>query len=238
MHTRNHRKPKNIHQFICWYGSTINLILWLVLALVAIAISIDQYRHHKNDAYTYANPTVYRYSEQKELPVRLSYDCNVNNDTVEKSVKLLSEQKLEKIYPDITLSAELQHYAQQLCKEHTFSYPIFIALMWKESTYNPSDISADGMDYGICQIRKSNFTWIRQNLGNIDFMNAKQNMEASMFMLDDIRNNYKITDIHQILMYYNYGPNIAKNKISSGVYSSQYSRAIVNYASTNLGYSY
>ena len=143
--------------------------------------------------------------------------------------------ELEKIIESEELSAELQHFAYNLCKENDFPFEIFMAIMQKESTYNPDAISADGKDQGICQIRSTNYEWITNETGITDFMDPKENMEASMFMLKNIEETYEPESIHQLLMMYNMGPTGAKNLFAQGIYSSKYSRYIVDYA-RNLGY--
>lgn len=140
----------------------------------------------------------------------------------------------KKIFESEELSAELQWYAKDLCDENDIPLEIFMALMYRESCYTPSLISSDGHDYGLCQIRDINHEWISEEIGVTNFLDAKQNMQASMFMLKVAMSYYDDT-WHEILMTYNGGPGYAKRLFSQGIYSSHYSRAIMEKA-RELGY--
>ena len=140
-----------------------------------------------------------------------------------------------KIWESEDLSAELQQYAKTKADEIDFPYQVFMAMMWKESHYKSDIVSKTG-DYGLCQINKTNFTWLKKACGITDFMDPKQSIDASIYMISAIMKSYKLTDPTVILMYYNLGPKGAQSYISKGVYSTAYSKEIMNYARTNLGY--
>ena len=107
---------------------------------------------------------------------------------------------------------------------------ILYGIMRKESGFTEDIISTDGHDYGICQVRDSNHQWLRNELGDLDFMNAADNITAAAFMLADIRDNYGYTDWNKILVVYNMGPGNAKDYFSKGNSSSPYSRLVLQYA--------
>ena len=142
--------------------------------------------------------------------------------------------KSKKIFESEGLSAELQWYASELCEKNNVPLEIFMALMYRESTYRPNLISSDGHDYGLCQIRDENHDWISNEIGVTNFLDAKQNMRASMFMLKDAK-SYHDDTWHEILMVYNGGPSYANRCFKEGKYSSEYSRAIMEKA-RELGY--
>lgn len=154
---------------------------------------------------------------------------------IETSVPVVVENEMEKIIESEDLSAELQNYAFNLCEENEFPFEVFMALMYKESTYNPDCISKDGRDKGICQIRDVNYKWLHDNLGELDYLNPKDSMKASMFIIKDIEARYNPKTIHHLLMMYNMGPTGAKKLIKNGSESSKYSRSIMEYASS-IGY--
>lgn len=134
-----------------------------------------------------------------------------------------------KIYESEDLSAELQQYAKTLCDENDFDLSIFMAIMYNETRYQ-NIVSSDGMDSGICQIRKSNLEWLTSELGEFDVMNEKDNMNAAMFMLQHIQEVYEPENITQLLMMYNQGPTGAKASFAAGNYSTNYSETIQAYA--------
>lgn len=135
----------------------------------------------------------------------------------------------------IPMSKDLQEFAQEQCDSIGFDYKVFLGLIKRESEFDESAISADGMDYGLCQIRSTNHKWIEDNLGDLDFLNGKDSIRASIFMLSDIMNNYNYNEYHTILMMYNMGPGNAKKCFASGIYSSNYSRTVMDNAKS-FGY--
>lgn len=135
----------------------------------------------------------------------------------------------------IPMSKDLQEFAQEQCDSIGFDYKVFLGMIKRESEFDQSAISADGMDYGLCQIRSTNHKWIEDNLGDLDFLNGKDSIRASIFMLSDIMNNYNYNEYHTILMMYNMGPGNAKECFASGIYSSKYSRTVMDNAAS-FGY--
>ena len=124
---------------------------------------------------------------------------------------------------DIQLSEELQHYTQDVCEEYGVSYPLVIAIMKKESEFRSDAVSATN-DYGIMQINGWNHEWLEGALGITDWLDPQQNILAGVYMLAQF-NGYE--DVHQILMSYNCGPSGAKKLLAEGVYSTAYSRSVV-----------
>ena len=141
-----------------------------------------------------------------------------------------------KYNPDISLSEDIQKYAYNKCQESGIDYPIFLGLMRKESAFNPSAKSSTG-DYGLCQINKGNHNWMREVFGSDwDPMNPYDSIDASIFMLSEYTKDYNCDNYHVLLMNYNMGHGNAVECFNSGIYSSKYSRAIMDYAK-EYGYS-
>ena len=103
------------------------------------------------------------------------------------------------------------------------SYPLVIAIMKKESEFRSDAVSATN-DYGIMQINGWNHEWLEGALGITDWFDPQQNILAGVYMLAQF-NGYE--DVHQILMSYNCGPSGAKKLWAEGVYSTAYSRSVV-----------
>ncbi len=138
--------------------------------------------------------------------------------------------------PDIPLSEDIQKYAYNKCQESGIDYSIFLGLMRKESSFNPEAVSKTN-DYGLCQINKGNHNWMREVFGsNWDPMNPYDSIDASIFMLSEYTKDYNCDNYHVLLMNYNMGHGNAVECFNSGIYSSKYSRAIMDYAK-EYGYS-
>lgn len=141
-----------------------------------------------------------------------------------------------KYNPDISLSEDIQKYAYNKCQESGIDYPVFLGLMRKESSFNPEAVSKTN-DYGLCQINKGNHNWMREVFGSDwDPMNPYDSIDASIFMLSEYTKDYNCDNYHVLLMNYNMGHGNAVECFNSGIYSSKYSRAIMNYAK-EYGYS-
>jgi len=132
--------------------------------------------------------------------------------------------------PSVPLDADLQAATWRIGSMRGIEPEILFGIMRKESGFNPNAISADGHDYGICQIRDSNHAWLRSNLGQLDFMDAVDNITSAAYIIEDIRDRYGYTDWNKILVVYNMGPGNAEKYFAEGHTSSSYSRQVLQYA--------
>lgn len=132
--------------------------------------------------------------------------------------------------PNIPLSADIQAATYRIGSMYGVEPQILYGIMRKESGFTENIVSTDGHDYGICQVRDSNHQWLRNELGDLDFMDAEDSITAAAFMLADIRDNYNYTDWNKILVVYNMGPGNAKDYFAKGNSSSPYSRLVLQYA--------
>lgn len=132
-------------------------------------------------------------------------------------------QKQYTVY-NVDLSVELQNYTQDICEEYGVSYPLAIAIMYHESRFQPDVVSNTG-DYGIMQINKCNHAWLEKELGITDWFDPYQNIKAGVYILSL---NSQYGDLHKVVMCYNYGPTGAKKCWDKGIYSSEYSRTVMN----------
>lgn len=85
---------------------------------------------------------------------------------------------------NINLPVEQQKFAYNLCKQYGLQYELFLAVMYKESGYNPNSYGGAGNpSYGLCQIYVTNHTWLRNALGISDFFDPYDNMTAGAYLL-------------------------------------------------------
>ena len=83
---------------------------------------------------------------------------------------------------NIALNYDEQVYAYNISKKYGIQYELFIALMYVESGFNPSRISATN-DYGLCQINIGNHANLSKLLGITDFLDPYQSMNAGAYWL-------------------------------------------------------
>jgi hypothetical protein len=133
-------------------------------------------------------------------------------------------EKAEGFSPyNIPLDVELQKYTFEICSENNVDYIMVLAVMDQESDYREKVISKTN-DYGIMQINQVNHEWLEDKLGVDDFLDAKQNILAGVYMLGILTEKYEETS--KVLMAYNCGENGAKKLWDKGIYSTEYSRNI------------
>ncbi|NLZ53034.1 MAG: lytic transglycosylase domain-containing protein [Thermoanaerobacteraceae bacterium] len=122
---------------------------------------------------------------------------------------------------DIPLDTELQSYTYDLCVEYSIEeyYPLILAVMWHESNFNEKAVSETN-DYGLMQINKINHKWLSEKFGITDFLDAKQNIKAGVYILSTYLLKYE--DIDKALMAYNLGETGARRCWSAGKYTTKY----------------
>ena len=126
-------------------------------------------------------------------------------------------------YYSIKLSEPQQDYVRSMCRKYNVSFPLVLAVMKVESGYDARCVT--GKCYGIMQINKCNFTFLKKQTGAKNFTDFKQNTQAGVYMLS--RYTSKHSDIHKVLMCYNMGEGAAAKKWKKGTVSSSYSRKVV-----------
>ena len=99
-------------------------------------------------------------------------------------------------------------------------YTLFIAQMYHESTFRINLISGTN-DYGLMQINKCNHKWLGELLGNNDFLDPYNNIEAGVYMLSSYLHKYN--DVEKALVCYNRG----ESAVKKGTYSTSYSKGVL-----------
>ena len=111
-------------------------------------------------------------------------------------------QVLERRRYDIPLSAELQDFTFDTAKEHGVEFELVLAIMWAESDFRV-DVVSKTLDYGLMQINRVNHERLRYALGRADFLDARDNIRAGVYMLSEISSRHSY--LYRILMVYNMG---------------------------------
>lgn len=136
---------------------------------------------------------------------------------------------------NISLPVEYQKYAYNICKRYGIDYPLFIALMFRESGFNAGIVSAGGYAYGLCQIGISNYANLNAKLGITDLLDPYDNMTAGAYMLNvymgiaSTKVSDELTKIVYALNSYNMGENAYYNLcFSQGIIDRAYSNNILS----------
>ena len=129
------------------------------------------------------------------------------------------------VYYDIPLELDIQRHIFDECQLYEVPYELAMAVMYVETggTYK-TDLKSKTNDSGLFQINDVHKQWLKES-GITDLYNPYQNSSAGIWILKDALS--KGDNIHTSLMVYNMGHGGAKKLWKKGIYSSKYSRKVV-----------
>jgi hypothetical protein len=115
-----------------------------------------------------------------------------------------------------SMDKDLQEYTYDLCVEYGIEdyFTLLLSQFYAESRYDPKAISGTG-DYGIGQINKCNHARLKKELGITDFLNAKQGVLCTVYLMSDYLTEFDTAD--EALVYYNTGRHRSSNPYSKRV---------------------
>ena len=135
---------------------------------------------------------------------------------------------------NIKLPVDQQQYAYSMCQNYGVQYELLLAIMYKESGYNPNSVGG-GNSYGLCQIHISNHANLRNRLGISNFLDPYDNIKAGAYMLSIYMNSGRKAsgDPATIEVYalnsYNMGEgNYYSSCYSQGIVDRSYSNSIIS----------
>lgn len=143
----------------------------------------------------------------------------------------LDVQKLTvRKYYDVPLSDELQDHIAITCEKYHIDPAIVTAMIYQESTYRTHLLGDGGKSYGLMQVQKRWHAERMESLGVTDLFDPFQNVTVGIDILAGHIEAYD-DNVEMALVAYNMGTTGAKkNCFSKGVYSSKYSRAVLEKA--------
>lgn len=150
--------------------------------------------------------------------------------TVEKEEEFIEVIEVSKVFVplEVNLDEEVQEYIWNECTKNDLDFHVMMALAFKESSYKED--AFNGRDYGLFQIRDVNHDWVNKELGRkLDYMSPYDNTDAAVLMVSKLNNKYGDKGIERVLMAYNCGETGAKRLWDKGIYSSDYSRSVLEY---------
>lgn len=122
------------------------------------------------------------------------------------------------------MPTELQEFTQKLCEERCISYPLILAVIEKETGYR--NITGDGdSSTGYMQVMQKWHEERMEKLGVTDLSIPEENITVGTDFLVELFEKYG--EVEMVLMAYNMGESRAKELWADGIYSSKYSRYIV-----------
>jgi len=135
---------------------------------------------------------------------------------------------------NIALPVDQQQYAYTMCQNYGVQFELLLAIMYKESGFNPNAIGG-GNSYGLCQIHISNHANLRNRLGISNLLDPYDNIKAGAYMLSSYMNSAKkvSNDPTTVEVYalnsYNMGEgSYYNNCYSQGIVDRSYSNSAIS----------
>ncbi|MGX8711798.1 MAG: transglycosylase SLT domain-containing protein [bacterium] len=163
--------------------------------------------------------------EQSSIAKKPESQAEKTTESQESKSQEVTEQIQSPQYYDIPLATDIQDTIFSECKTKNVPEDLVIALIGVESHYNSKSISKTN-DYGLMQINICHKESLERDLQVTDLLDSKQNIKAGVHMLSWIVNKY--SNMNQALMVYNNGEAGAQKLWKQGVYSTPYSRKVID----------
>ena len=136
--------------------------------------------------------------------------------------------QIPEVYEKGAFPENVQAYLWSLCKERELDYYIVVALIERESGYNPNCTGDSGASKGYMQIQEKWHKWRMDTEDVTDLYDPYGNIRVGLNFLGDLHDKYG--DWTKVLMCYNMGQSGAKKCWDKGIYSTAYSRRILQRA--------
>ena len=125
---------------------------------------------------------------------------------------------------NVPMNEDLQEFIFYLSQAYEMDFTFVMALMKRESNYNPDAISKTN-DYGLMQINEINHPYLQEQFGITDFTEPYGNVRAGMFILRKLFEKYETPE--KVLMAYNMGETGASRLWKQGIFESNYSKSVL-----------
>jgi|GEM_PF-3528609 len=153
-------------------------------------------------------------------------DINVYTDEIREQ-KVIEDPNEELIsYYSQYMPVEYCLHIIRTCEQYDVDPREIFALIEKESGFDPGAVS-NTADYGLMQLNQSNLTALQAAFGDIDLLDPYQNIEAGIYWYAGIKAQGH-GSIEKDLMVYNMGSRGAEKKWDQGIYSTDYSRGVLD----------
>lgn len=135
----------------------------------------------------------------------------------------------ERTYYDVALTEDLQDVIIDTASGRGVDPALVLAVIEKESGYNPNASGDNGRSQGLMQIWRSFHEKRMKKLGAANLYDPRDNVLVGIDILAEKLEKYE--DAEKALIAYNAGDAGAKKHyFSKGIYSSSYSRAVLKIA--------
>ena len=135
----------------------------------------------------------------------------------------------KKIYSSVPFTAKFQKWIDNKCKEYGISTNVVMGVIETESKFTINAMGDNGEAYGLMQIQKKWHKKRMQKVNAVNLLNCYDNVHVGVDYLAEL---YKANNKnwHKALMAYNGGQAYANRRVKNGIYSSEYSRNVMERA--------
>ena len=192
---------------------------------------IVRYNNDKEIQRAQVNSEVLIAAQNKIIDVGTKLPVTASRSSIVQSVASQPVTEGFKQY-NIRLPLEQQQYAYNICQKYGIQYELFLAIMYKESGFNPNAVGG-GNSYGLCQIHVSNHANLRSKLGLTNFLDPYDNMTAGAYLLSSYFGSArKVVSGDAVEVYalnsYNMGEGVYFSTCySKGILNREYSNSVI-----------
>ena len=141
----------------------------------------------------------------------------VDKVAAEQTTEEPTTEQVVELY-DVPLEEQLQHYIINLCEKKNIAPALVMAIIERESKYDPLAKGDSGNSLGLMQIQPKWHQWRADELGCLDWFNPYDNVTVGIDILADLFAKHG-DDVYMVLMAYNGGNSYAyrmqeKGKVS------------------------
>lgn len=160
----------------------------------------------------------------EEQPVPTEQKVIQQDILSEQQISIVERDEPVNVYSDeIPLSNGWQCFTQDTCRRYGIDYALMLGLMDVESDF--VEDADSGWAYGLCQIGYINEDAMADLC--LDIYTNQGNIEAACVILSDYLSRYTT---EQALICYNEGEYGAADTFADGIYSTKYSRSVLESA--------
>jgi len=135
----------------------------------------------------------------------------------------------ERTYYDVPLTEDLQDVIIDISEERAVDPALVLAVIEKESGYDPAAAGDNGKSQGLMQIWRSAHVKRMEKLGAVNLYDPYDNIIVGIDILAEKLAKYE--DVEKALIAYNAGDAGARKLyFEKGIYSNRYSRAVMEIA--------
>ena len=165
--------------------------------------------------YSLASADDYKEAQLRARPV-----------VAEEPAELTEPEAPERTYYDVPLTEDLQDIIIDISEERAVDPALVLAVIEKESGYNPDASGDGGRSQGLMQIWRSAHESRMEKLGAVNLYDPYDNVLVGIDILAEKLAKYE--DVEKALIAYNAGDAGARKLyFSKGIYSNSYSQAVL-----------